>query len=146
MNKYTAGLAAGFIATVALSAVMIMKAALGMMPGLDVPAMLGALSGTGVAGGWVIHFAIGTILWGLIFAALIESIPGGTPLTRGLVFSVGAWLLMMIVLMPIAGKGLFAMNMGIAAAVATLVLHLIYGAVLGWTYGKMAPVHPHAAA
>ena len=43
---------------------------------------------------------------------------------------------MMVVLMPMVGAGLFGMNMGIMASVMTLVLHLIFGAVLGWVYGR----------
>jgi hypothetical protein len=35
------------------------------------------------------------------------------------------------------GAGLFGMNMGIMAPIMTLVLHLIFGAVLGWVYGLL---------
>jgi hypothetical protein len=45
---------------------------------------------------------------------------------------------MMVVLMPMAGAGLFGMNMGVMAPMMTLVLHLIFGAVLGWVYGRSA--------
>jgi len=45
---------------------------------------------------------------------------------------------MMVVLMPMAGAGLFGMSMGVMAPVMTLVLHLIFGAVLGWVYGQSA--------
>lgn len=45
--------------------------------------------------------------------------------------------MMMVVLMPMAGVGLFAMSMGAMAPVMTLVLHLVFGAVLGWTFGKL---------
>ena len=41
-----------------------------------------------------------------------------------------------------AGAGLFASNMGIMAAVMTLILHLIFGAVLGWTYGRLIRAEP----
>jgi hypothetical protein len=40
--------------------------------------------------------------------------------------------------MPMAGAGLFGMNMGVMAPMMTLVLHLIFGAVLGWVYGRSA--------
>jgi hypothetical protein len=45
---------------------------------------------------------------------------------------------MMIIFMPLAGHGLFALSLGPQATVATLVLHLIYGAVLGVAYAKVA--------
>jgi len=35
------------------------------------------------------------------------------------------------------GAGMFASNMGMVAAVMTLVLHLIFGAVLGYTFDKL---------
>lgn len=54
-----------------------------------------------------------------------------------MVFGVGAWLLMMVALMPMAGAGLFGLGLGIMAPVMTLVLHMIFGAVLGWTYGRL---------
>jgi hypothetical protein len=41
-------------------------------------------------------------------------------------------------LTPLAGHGLFALSLGPQATVATLVLHLIYGAVLGVAYAKVA--------
>lgn len=43
---------------------------------------------------------------------------------------------MMVMLMPMAGAGLFGMNLGVMAPVMTLVLHLIFGAVLGLSYAK----------
>ena len=44
--------------------------------------------------------------------------------------------MMMIVIMPMAGAGLFGMNMGVMAPVMTLMLHVIFGAVLGLVYGR----------
>ena len=62
-------------------------------------------------------------------------LPGGSHSVKGIVFGVGAWLLMMIVVMPMAGAGLFGMNLGIMAPIMTFILHVIYGAVLGAVYG-----------
>jgi len=55
-----------------------------------------------------------------------------------IIFSIGAWILMMIGPLPMVGAGFFGLKMGMMAPVATLVLHLIWGAVLGWTYKKVA--------
>ncbi|CAB3803547.1 hypothetical protein LMG28614_05846 [Paraburkholderia ultramafica] len=43
--------------------------------------------------------------------------------------------MMMIIMMPMAGAGLFGMALGMPAPVMTLVLHLVFGAVLGLVYG-----------
>jgi hypothetical protein len=83
------------------------------------------------------HFALGTVAWGIIYAALQASLPGA-PVVKGLIFGALAWLVMMIIFMPLAGHGLFALSLGPQATVATLVLHLIYGAVLGVAYAKVA--------
>jgi len=143
MNHYTSGLIAGLMATIVLSVLMLIKTAMGMLPELSAIAMLAGLANqyAGLPGtplvGWVLHFLIGTLLWGLLFAWLGTRIPGPSHIVRGIVFSVGAWVLMMIILMPLAGAGLFGLQMGIAAPVATLVLHIIFGAVLGAVYGAL---------
>ncbi len=59
-----------------------------------------------------------------------------------MIFGVGAWIATMILVMPLAGAGLFGMNLGVAAPVMTLVLHVIYGAVLGGVYGLERPEAP----
>lgn len=48
-----------------------------------------------------------------------------------------AWALMMILAMPMVGAGLFAVKLGILAPVMTLILHLIWGAVLGFVFGLL---------
>jgi len=138
-----AGLIAGFIATVALSIFMIAKGAMGLMPQLNpiedivhVAQVVTSLN-LPLPFGWVGHFFLGTVIWGLIYAALHASVPGA-PVVKGLIFGALAWLAMMILFMPLAGHGLFALSLGPQAAVATLVLHLVYGAVLGVVYAKVA--------
>ena len=138
-----AGLIAGFIATVALSIFMIAKGAMGLMPQLNpiedivhVAQVVTSLN-LPLPFGWVGHFFLGTVIWGLIYAALQASVPGA-PVVKGLIFGALAWLAMMILFMPLAGHGLFALSVGPQAVVATLVLHLIYGAVLGVVYAKVA--------
>ncbi len=140
MTNLTNGFLAGFIATIVLSVLLIAKTMMGIMPGLDVAAMLSAMMGAPLIVGWIGHFMIGTIAWGGGFALLYESIPGGSALIKGIVFGVAAWLAMMILIMPMAGAGLFGMNFGIMAPMMTLVLHIIFGAVLGGVYGTRLPV------
>lgn len=131
MNKITAGLVAGLIATVVLSVMMLAKGMMGVMPELDVIAMLSAMMGASAAMGWLGHFVIGAVVWGGGFALLYDLIPGGTAVVKGIVFGVAAWLGMMIMVMPMAGAGMFGMAFGIMAPMMTLVLHIVYGAVLG---------------
>lgn len=134
------GIVAGLIATVVLSVLMLMKQAMGLMPQLNpiqmITQMMGAQSS---AVGWVAHFFIGTIMWGIVFAWLDPRLPGRHWL-RGAIFATGAWLMMMLIVMPMAGAGLFGLGLGLMAPIATLMLHWIFGAVLGWTYGALRPL------
>jgi len=141
--KLKAGLIAGFIATVVLSILMIAKSAMGLMPQLnpveDTVHVARVLTGLTLPlpFGWLGHFLLGTVIWGLIYAAMHASLPGA-PVVKGLIFGALAWLAMMILFMPLAGHGLFALSVGPQAVVVTLILHLVYGAVLGVVYAKVA--------
>jgi len=138
MKNLAAGLGAGLVATVVLSVLMQATAMMGVMPELDVIKMLGAMTGTGDAMGWAGHFMIGTLAWGGGFALLCGAIPGGSAVAKGVVFGLGAWLMMMVAVMPMAGAGLFGMAFGIMAPMMTAVLHIIFGAVLGAVYRVLA--------
>jgi Family of unknown function (DUF6789) len=135
---------AGLIATIVLSALMIMKSMMGLMPDLDVIAMLSKMMGASTpVMGWVAHFVIGAVIWGGLFASLDPHLPGGSHWLNGIIFGSGAWALMMIAVMPMAGAGLFGMNFGMMAPVMTLVLHIVFGAVLGGVYGAERPEIVH---
>ncbi|MDQ6684311.1 MAG: hypothetical protein M3Z16_04220 [Pseudomonadota bacterium] len=133
------GLLAGLAATVVLSILMVLKAMMGIMPELDLPKMLAGMMGSSDTPGigWAIHFMIGVVVYGVAIALLDEHLPGQGSTTHGLLLACAGWLIMMVVLMPMAGAGIFGMKMGPMAPLMTLVLHLVFGAVLGWTYGKL---------
>ena len=139
MTNLKNGFLAGFIATAVLSALMVAKGVMGVMPELDIAAMLAMMMGAPLTVGWLARFMIGTLAWGGGFAVLYDAIPGGSAIVKGIVFGVAAWLAMMIAVMPMAGAGIFGMNFGIMAPVMTLVLHIIFGAVLGAVYGARVP-------
>lgn len=142
MQNVSAGLVAGFAATVVLSLIMVVKGMMGVMPELDVAAMIGMMMGASVAVGWVIHFMIGTIVWGGGFAVLYDVIPGNSAIAKGVLFRIAAWIGMMIVIMPMAGAGLFGLDMGMMAPIMTLVLHIVFGAVLGFVFQSRAKPEP----
>ena len=143
MNKIGKSMFAGFVATVVLSVLMILKMKMGLMPELNAIKMMTTMAHNmagmpeAMAVGWIMHFMIGTVLWGVLFALLAESLPGSGYTAKGLSFSVLAWILMMVIVMPMAGAGFFGLSLGMMAPVMTLILHLIYGAVLGGLYGKL---------
>ncbi|MDR2008676.1 MAG: hypothetical protein LBQ34_06875 [Alphaproteobacteria bacterium] len=146
-NRIIQSMIAGFIATIGLSILMIMKSMMGVMPQLDPVAMLSTMAHEKMGFpnipiiGWILHFMIGTVAWGILFAILYDKIPAKTPTTKGIMFSILPWFLMMIGPMPMSGAGIFGLHLGgIMIPVMTLVMHLVYGAILGYVYGKLAKV------
>lgn len=143
MKNWDKGLLAGLAATVVLSVLMVLKSVVGLLPAVNAIEMLTQLGAThfgmpeSAAVGWIAHFVIGVVLWGLVFAGTYETWPSSPPI-KGAVFSFMVWLLMMSMFMPMAGAGFFATNIGPGAAIATLVLHLIFGVVLGGVFGRTA--------
>jgi len=140
MGNISKGLAAGLVATIVLSALMVMKAAMGVMPELDLPRMIAGMMGRAdmPVVGWIVHFMIGIVIYGLAIALLGARLPGTGHVGHGVLIGTIGWLVMMVMMMPMAGVGLFGMQLGFMAPVMTLVLHLIFGAVLGWFYGQSA--------
>ena len=138
MKDIPKGVLAGLAATVVLSLLMVLKAMLGLLPQLDLPKMLAGMMGSPDMSiiGWIVHFAIGIVGYGVAIAALDSKLPGTSRVGHGVMLGVIGWLIMMVVLMPMASAGFFGMNMGVMAPLMTLVLHLIFGGVLGLVYGR----------
>ena len=147
MRRITKGFLAAAAATSVLSALMVMKQMMGLMPQLDLPKMIAGMMGAPDTPmiAWAVHVMIGIVGYGLAIALLDSRLPGKSSLLHGVLLGLAGWLVMMIMLMPMAGAGLFGMALGMMAPMMTLVLHLIFGAVLGWTYGRLAPSVPAAA-
>lgn len=143
MTNLAQGMIAGFIATVVLTIMMIIKGSLGLVPELDPIGMIAGMIGASEVVGWIGHFVIGTIVWGGGFAILNSYIPSNNEIIKGIVFGVGAWLIMMVVMMPLAGAGLFGLNLGVGAlpAVLALMLHIVFGAVLGFVFSKQTTTY-----
>ncbi|MDQ4062140.1 MAG: hypothetical protein M3145_13725 [Pseudomonadota bacterium] len=137
MTDIRKGMAAGFAATLVLSALMLANRSLGLVPQADLVRILGVALGTAESesAGWIAHFAIGTLLWGTLFARLAPYLPGQSHAIRGVVFGLHAWMLMMIALMPVA---LFGLRVGVGAQFVLGMLHVVYGGVLGAVYGVLA--------
>ncbi len=139
MGRIAEGLLAGLAATAVLSALMVMKVRMGIMPELDLPKMIAGTMGapeTPVLG-WAAHLMIGVFGYGLAIALLDDRLPGESRLAHGVLIGFAGWLAMMIMLMPMVGAGLFGMTLGMEAPMMTLALHLLFGATLGLTYGRL---------
>ncbi len=137
MNTLIKSIIASFVATLVLSIIMILKSMAGLMPELNVITMLSNMMGGSLAVGWMAHFIIGTAVWGGAFALLSHYLPGNVNVFTGIAFGAAAWLMMMLLVMPMAGAGLFGLRFGMVAPILTLMLHAIYGAVLVLTFNRL---------
>src|SRR4029077_3370348 len=89
--------------------------------------------------GFGTHILIG-LIWGITFALLQSRLPSRSYVVKGAIFGLLAWLLMMIIFMPLAGAGLFGVHRGtMAVPLVTFAYHLVFGIVLGNVYAWNAP-------
>ena len=105
MSNIWKGLLAGLAATLVLSALMVIKTMMGVMPELDLPKMIAGMMGSPGTPmlGWAVHFMIGIVGYGFAMALMNQRLPGASPTVHGVIIGVIGWLLMMIIVMPMAG-------------------------------------------
>ena len=137
MSNSMKGMVAGFVATLVLSALLLLKGSMNIAPELNIIRLLVSLGSIQQVAAWMDHFIVGVVIWGLLFGAYdaVAERPGHW--LKGIIFGLFAWLMMMVVFMPLAKAGLFGNRIGIMAPLVTLVYHLVYGVVLGTTYGLL---------
>lgn len=142
MDKIGSGLLAAFVATLLMAVILSIKSAIGVFPGVDFIQFLMIIAakylGTAehMAVGWGVHFFVGVLMWGTLFSLIEPRLPGGDFWLRGICFGLCAWLGMMVIVMPLAGAGFFGFGIGIAVPILTILIHIIYGALLGGIYGS----------
>src|SRR5262245_25005650 len=145
MSNSMKGMIAGFVATLVLSGLLLLKSTMDLVPELNLIRLLVNLGSITVVQAWMDHFIVGVVVWGLLFGAYDSVATRPAHWLKGIIFGVFAWLVMMVVFMPLAKVGIFGSRIGPMAAAVTLGYHLVYGAVLGITYGLLtawAPVKP----
>jgi len=87
-----------------MSVLVLIKTAMGVMPELDFVQMLSTMMGFSPGLTWAVNFATGA-MWGLVSALAFEVIPVASTVVKGMVLGAGAWLLMMVMVMPMARCG-----------------------------------------
>lgn len=142
MDKIGSGLLAAFVATMLMAVILSIKSAIGVFPAVDIVLLLTTMAATHLgtpehmAIGWAVHFFVGVLIWGPVFSILEPRLPGSDFWKRGIVFGVGAWLAMMIVVMPLSGAGIFGLETSIGVPIIALLMHIVFGALLGGIYGS----------
>lgn len=138
-NRIRIGAIAGFIVVVGTTLLNLLGRAIGWLPeSMDLRHMAELFidpmihpSGALISG-IVVHIVGGTIV-GMVYAYVMKSIS----VRSGILFMLSFWLFMMVVGMPISGRGLFGLNDGFIMPVATFSLNLIFGAALGLAAKKL---------
>ena len=142
--KWIKAAAVGIIAALVMFFLMIFAIRLGIAP-FNVPPSAAMLTMIGINVGplaLLVHLGYGTF-WSI---ALVYWFQEATDSARGIYVALGLWLIMMIVYSPIIGWGFFGfgkagelppnsalyLQPGPKYLIATLVLHLIYGWIIGW--------------
>ena len=74
---------------------------------------------------WLLLFVNGAIIWGFVFGQVYRFLPGEDPWRKGIVFGVCAWMVMGLVFFPLVGRGIFAVELGLEAAPAILLLLML---------------------
>jgi hypothetical protein len=143
MNDVMKGMVAGGVATAVLSVVMLLISATGFEPQLELTRLLLIVLGEPAqyALGWVLHIALGSVVLGGLFAHIEPRLGADTHAKSGVLYGVIAWLVAMLVFLPAAGAGYFGFQLSPFAPIVILGLQVLYGGVLGWTYGKLSPTH-----
>jgi hypothetical protein len=87
-------------------------------------------------------FLVGGLIWALFFALVVEPMLRGAPWARGLQFGLVPWLFSLVVFMPLVGGGLLGIGLGAGPLpiIGNLILHVVYGAVLGVIWGSAESV------
>jgi hypothetical protein len=146
-----AGVLAGFLGTFAMTIVLVaaysLASSIGSAEGSIVQRWSWALVNNPVAertaDGVVLaigaNLAMGLLL-ALVYARYVEPRLSGPSWWRGMIFSIGPWLLSLVIFLPLMGGGVLGMNVGAGPLpiLGNLILHLVYGAVLGSSYAEAA--------
>jgi hypothetical protein len=145
MSNSMKGMVAGLVATLVLSGLLLLKGTMNLVPELSIISLLMSLGSITAVQAWMDHFIVGVVAWGLAFGAYDSLASRPAHWLKGIIFGVFAWVVMMVLFMPLAKAGVFGWKIGPMAAAVTLIYHLVYGAVLGTTYGLLSAWVPAKA-
>lgn len=78
-------------------------------------------------------------LLALVYARVVEPLLSGPGWQRGMLFSLIPWVLSLALFLPVVGGGFFGIGIGAGPlpVLGNLVLHLVYGGILGGVYALL---------
>lgn len=143
-----AAIVGGLVGTAVMTVLMTLAPMLGM-PKMDMPALLGSMFGAPGSKtlGLLMHFMMGTV-FGLVYAALFSVVTGTSIVLLGGLFGIVHWLIagLMTGMMPMMHAGIRSGQVeapgvymtrlgGMLGFVGGLMGHVVFGLVVGLTYG-----------
>ena len=138
--------AGGLAGTVVMSLMMRFVAPIMLGHPMDITALIGKMMGGSLTMGLVVHLMNGVVIFPAVYALVVFRMLPGPPVLRGALWGVVLWLVAEAVVMPMAGAGFFSAEIGGArAALAALMGHLVYGALLGLIGGAAVAATPRRA-
>jgi hypothetical protein len=124
------GIIAGFVASAAASGAIFLGSLAGVLPAADPVRSVSGVTLSPLGLSWVMHFAVGTFLWGPLLAVMSPILP--SPFWfKGVVFGALAWLLMVLATWAADPASPPQANL------EPILLHVLFGGMLGWTYGTL---------
>lgn len=135
-----AGFCAAFAMTVTIAIGYLIANAIGSPVGSSLERWSWALTeneltervGSDFGFGLLLNLAMGMV-WAVIYARFVEPRLSGPGWRQGVLFALLPWILSLVAFFPIAGAGMFGMDLGAGPlpGIGNLIIHLVYGAVLG---------------
>ena len=146
MSRVKQGIVAGFIATVAVSILEAVNLLFAKVfdPFPEVVAKMFGMPGN-LAAGWAIHFVIGSLVMGPLFAVIYARLPTNTPETKGILFAVAAWVAMMLIISMMGDPRTFSGSAGFGTFAWMLITHMIFGGVMGNVFARLLAREKRAA-
>jgi hypothetical protein len=143
MSRVQKGVIAGFSATLAVSLLELINLFV-LKWFAPFPNILSNTLGLGanMAAGWIVHFIAGTLVLGPLFGILCPRLPTDLPETKGILFSVGAWVVLMMLIMMTGNPGAFGRNFGTIGWL--LITNAVFGIVMGNVYARLVARDKHA--
>ena len=74
---------------------------------------------------WLLLFVNGAVIWGLVFGQVYRYLPGKYPWEKGVFFGICVWIVMGFLFFPLVDRGIFAVELGLGAAPAFLLLLML---------------------
>ena len=122
----------GFIGTAVMTMMMYKGAPMLIGKKMDIAERIGSMVGDSWVAGMALHWANGVIVFPLIFSLLLFPLLPGKAVVKGIIWAIILWLIAQLILMPMTGAGVFSSNIGgMKVVMASLMGHIIYGAILG---------------